>query len=202
MSMDTTEVDGTWDRSTLPSNVRLGEDVFLESSDSFHRFRSERDPGLVIGDRVRVYTWTRFSIEPTGSLRIGDDSVLVGAMFMGAGSITLGSGVVVSYGAMIADCDFHPHDPDLRQLDAIAHSPYGRYEDRFPFEPEPVVISDGARIGIGAIVLKGVTIGADAVIGAGAVVTKDVPDGALVKGNPGRIEPAEAGVGHEAREGS
>ncbi len=190
MSFDPSDLDGTWDYTSLPANVRLGREVYFESRKTFLRFRSERDPGLVVGARVRAYTWTRFSIEPTGYLEIGDDCVLVGAMFMGAGEIRLGSGVTVAYGVTIADCDFHPLDPELRRQDAIAHSPYGSYEDRLPFEPRPVTICDGARIGIGAIVLKGVRIGENATVGPGAVVTKDVPDGATVLGNPAR--PAEA----------
>ena len=48
-------------------------------------------------------------------------------------------------------------------------------------------VCDGASIGTGAVILPGVTIGADAIVGAGAVVTKDVPPCATVVGNPARI---------------
>jgi len=48
----------------------------------------------------------------------------------------------------------------------------------------PVVVEDDAWIGIGAIILKGVRIGAGARIGAGSVVTSDVPAGGVVQGNP------------------
>jgi maltose O-acetyltransferase len=57
-------------------------------------------------------------------------------------------------------------------------------------ESRPVRIDDGAWIGIGAIVLKGVHVGAGARIGAGAVVARDVPAGATVEGNPARVVPA------------
>jgi len=40
-------------------------------------------------------------------------------------------------------------------------------------------------IGSGAIVLQGLSIGADTTVGAGSVVTKTVPDGVVVKGVPG-----------------
>jgi acetyltransferase-like isoleucine patch superfamily enzyme len=191
MSWDTSDLDGTWDLSTLPDNVRLGEGCWIESTKTFLRFRSRQVPGLVVGDRLRAYTWTRFSIEPTGRLTIGDDCILVGAMFMGAGHIRLGDRVVVSYGVTIADCDFHPHDPVARRADSIAHAPEGDDEARAPFEPEPVTIGDDVWIGIGAIVLKGVRIGSGARIDAGAVVTHDVADGATVAGNPARIVPTE-----------
>jgi len=44
-----------------------------------------------------------------------------------------------------------------------------------------------ARVGGGAVLMPGVTIGENALVGAGAVVTTDVPDKAIVVGNPARI---------------
>jgi carbonic anhydrase/acetyltransferase-like protein (isoleucine patch superfamily) len=48
-------------------------------------------------------------------------------------------------------------------------------------------IERGSLIGIGAIVLNGVRVGAGSIIGAGAVVTKNVPPGSLVLGLPGKV---------------
>jgi acetyltransferase-like isoleucine patch superfamily enzyme len=48
-------------------------------------------------------------------------------------------------------------------------------------------IKDNVFIGIGAIILPGVTIGPNAIVGAGAVVTKDVPPGSIVGGVPARV---------------
>jgi acetyltransferase-like isoleucine patch superfamily enzyme len=48
-------------------------------------------------------------------------------------------------------------------------------------------IRDGALLGIGSIVLPGVTIGERAAVGAGAVVTRDVPPRTVVFGNPARV---------------
>jgi UDP-2-acetamido-3-amino-2,3-dideoxy-glucuronate N-acetyltransferase len=50
----------------------------------------------------------------------------------------------------------------------------------------PTRVERGAAIGSGAVILGGVTIGADALVGAGAVVTRDVPLGETVVGNPAR----------------
>lgn len=185
--MSHADIVGTWDHGVLPANVTIGRDCFFERRESFARFRSTREPGLVIGDRVRVHTWTSFNVEPDGLVEIGDDCVLVGAIFMCAQHIRLGRGVVVSYNVTIADSDFHPIDPDARMRDAIANAPDGDPRTRPPIATRPVTIGDGAWIGIGAIVLKGVTIGAGARVGAGAVVTFDVPAGADVAGNPGVI---------------
>ena len=185
--MDVADITGGWDYGSLPSNVHVGRACFLERRDSFERFRSTREPGLVLGDRVRVYTWTTFNVEPEGLILVGDDSVLVGAVFMCAEHISIGANVVISYGVTIADSDFHPHDPELRRQDARANAPEGDRSTRPRIQTSPVVIGDDVSIGIGAIVLKGVTIGAGATIAAGAVVTADVPERAVAAGNPATI---------------
>lgn len=49
------------------------------------------------------------------------------------------------------------------------------------------VIKRGARIGVNATILPGVTVGEYALVGAGSVVSRDVPDRAVVYGNPARV---------------
>jgi acetyltransferase-like isoleucine patch superfamily enzyme len=51
----------------------------------------------------------------------------------------------------------------------------------------PTIIGNDVYIGVGAIVLSGVSVGDGAVVGAGAVVTKSVPAYAIVGGNPARV---------------
>jgi len=51
---------------------------------------------------------------------------------------------------------------------------------------QPVLVRRGAKIGAGAVILPGITIGENAMVGAGAIVTKDVPDNVTVVGNPAR----------------
>lgn len=50
-----------------------------------------------------------------------------------------------------------------------------------------VTIEDDCDLGVGAIVLPGVTIGRGAQIGAGAVVTHDIPAYAVAAGVPARV---------------
>ncbi len=184
--MDMREITGHWDYHALPANVRLGRECFLERKASFARFRSTQPVGLTLGDNVTVYTWTEFNVEPAGVVEVGSDTLLVGALFMCAERISLGKRVVVSYHVTIADSDFHPRDPVARRVDALANAPGGDRWTRPRVESQPVVIEDDVWIGIGAIVLKGVTIGRGARILAGAVVTRDVPANATVGGNPAR----------------
>jgi len=64
---------------------------------------------------------------------------------------------------------------------------------RYPQSPEAKhnlkgpIIRSYAKIGAGAVLLPGITIGHHALIGAGAVVTSDVPDGGVVVSNPARV---------------
>ena len=58
---------------------------------------------------------------------------------------------------------------------------------RQPFRAAPIVIGHDVWIGMGAIILPGVTIGDGAIVSAGAVVTADVEPGAVVVGVPARL---------------
>lgn len=51
----------------------------------------------------------------------------------------------------------------------------------------PIRIKTGADIGVGAVVMGGVTVGRGVIIGAGAVVTRNVPAGAVAAGVPARV---------------
>src|SRR5262249_19619466 len=140
MSVEIAELTGTWDYTTLPSNVRLGEGCYLESKSSFRRFRTMRNPGLVLGDRVRVYTWTAFSVESNGHIDVGNDTTLVGAIFWCGDEIIIGNRVTISYNVILADSDFHPLDPQLRRIDAIAVAPGGDDSARPPFVTRRIVV--------------------------------------------------------------
>ncbi len=52
---------------------------------------------------------------------------------------------------------------------------------------KPCEIADDVWIGVGAVILRGVSVGVGAVIGANSVVTKNVPPFAIVVGTPAKI---------------
>jgi UDP-2-acetamido-3-amino-2,3-dideoxy-glucuronate N-acetyltransferase len=60
--------------------------------------------------------------------------------------------------------------------------------DKYPPSKEwrKTLVKSGARIGAGAIILPGITIGRNAVVGAGSVVTRSIPDGETWVGNPAK----------------
>ncbi len=108
-------------------------------------------------------------------LLIGDDFGMTGGSLVCALRIQIGHRVTVGCNTIITDTDFHPLDAAVRRerfLDGAA---------------APVVIEDDVFIGMNALILKGVRLGAGCVIGAGSVVTRDVPPGAIAAGNPAQI---------------
>jgi len=90
--------------------------------------------------------------------------------------IEIGDGVAITTGVMIL----------CHQRDLSVYRP-GMFAMHCPFKNGKVVIKDGAHIGIGAIIMPGVTTGKGAVIGAGSVVTKDIPDYCIAVGSSARV---------------
>ena len=54
------------------------------------------------------------------------------------------------------------------------------------WEKTPAVVEDGVRIGVGAVILPGVTLRSGSVIGAGAVISRDTEPGKTYIGVPAR----------------
>ncbi|NOT37258.1 MAG: acyltransferase [Saprospiraceae bacterium] len=56
---------------------------------------------------------------------------------------------------------------------------------KYPRRTGAIVIGDNCYIGLGAIILHGVTLGNNCVVGAGALVKDSFPDDSTIVGNPG-----------------
>ena len=90
--------------------------------------------------------------------------------FMDRGGIIIGDGTMIGPNVSLTTLN---HDPNP--------------EKRHVTYCQPIRIGKQVWIGLGAIVLPGVTIGDGAIVAAGAVVTKDVPPLAVVAGVPAAI---------------
>lgn len=112
---------------------------------------------------------------PGASITIGDDFGMTGGSLVCDQRISIGDRVWVGANAIITDSDFHPLDPEQRRTHPLAA------------KTAPVTIEDDVFVGMNALILKGVTIGAGSVVAAGCVVVRDVPPGSVVAGNPARV---------------
>lgn len=135
---------------------------------------------IFLGDDVIVHEHSWLSVaravdgvEPT--LRIGDGSRIGRLAHIACvGSVDIGPEVLTAERIFIGDT-YHGYEDPTR---AVLDQPMA--------PPEPVMIGRGAFLGVGSIVLMGVTVGEHAYVGAGAVVTRDVGPRTLVVGNPAR----------------
>lgn len=110
-----------------------------------------------------------------GTMRIGDDTWIgQGVFFHSAGDITIGERVGV--GPFVKILTSY-HGEAGRDVPILAS----------PLEFAPVVVEEDSDLGVGSLILPGVTIGMGAQVGAGSVVTRDVPPYAVVAGNPARL---------------
>lgn len=66
---------------------------------------------------------------------------------------------------------------------------YKKGDDAFdlPYIYAPIVLKKGCQIGIGSIIMPGVTVGEGAIVGAHSVVTHDVPAWTIVAGSPAKV---------------
>lgn len=182
------QVEGDWWAKPIPENVEFGEGFYCETAQVFRFLKSRRPRAVLLGDHVSCYAGCSFAIGENGSCKVGDFTLLNGALLMAEERIEIGAHCLISWNVGIADSDFHPLAPAQRLIDARALAPY--FADRPPrprIATAPVIISDNVWIGMNAVILKGVTIGENSIVAAGAVVTKSVPANVVVAGNPGVI---------------
>lgn len=90
--------------------------------------------------------------------------------FMDRGGITIGNDTYIAPNVQLTTLN-HDYDPEKR------HITYSR----------PITVGEKVWIGMGSIILPGVTIGDGAIVAAGAVAIKDVPPMATVAGVPAKI---------------
>ena len=107
------------------------------------------------------------------NISVGEDFFLnVDCKLLDSGKITIGDHVFIAPNVCIIT---EEHAMDVKQrLDGLEYA-------------RPVTIGDNVWICAGALILPGVTIGANSIIGAGSVVTKDIPENSLAVGNPCKV---------------
>lgn len=147
----------------ITSDVQLGRDVRIYDFVNLY--------GCTIGDESKIGTF----VEIQKKARIGARCKISSHTF-------ICEGVVIE-----DDCFIGHHVCFTNDRFPRATAPGGALQTEADWQVIPTRVCRGASIGSGAVILCGVTIGAEAMIGAGAVVTTDVAPGAVVAGVPARL---------------
>jgi acetyltransferase-like isoleucine patch superfamily enzyme len=148
-----------------------GPNVHFERNAGFLR-HPER---VSLGDHVIVKEGARICpTNPDAAVAIGDWTTIGYHTFIFATiSIAIGRNCLIA--------------PFCYLVDSNHGIERGRLIREQPLHAAPIRVNDDVWLGVGAVVLKGVTIGEGAVVGAHSVVTDDVPPYAIVAGSPARI---------------
>lgn len=131
---------------------------------------------IEIGDNVYIGHNTMLKGYYRNLMRIGSNTWIGQNCYLhSGGGITIGDYVGLGPGVQILTLS-HKLDDDV-ETPIIA-----REQDYLP-----VVIEDNCDVGVGTIILPGVTLGTGSMIGAGSVVTRNVEPYSVVAGNPAKL---------------
>jgi len=158
--------DGDFRLSDLAS---VGENVVVEKGALILKPECVR-----IGSNVYIGHYAILRGYDRGELVIGDDT-WIGQFcyFNSAGGIEIGSSVGIGPGVKIMSSR---HGEEGRKVPVLLCD----------LEFARVTIESDCDLGMGSIILPGVTVGRGSQVGAGAVVTRDVEPYAIVAGVPAR----------------
>jgi acetyltransferase-like isoleucine patch superfamily enzyme len=147
----------------LIEDCRFGAGVIVHSFTNLY--------GCEIGDDTRIGTF----VEVQRGVTIGARCKIQSHSFICEG-VTIEDEVFIGHGVVFVN-DNHPR----------ATAADGRLQTPTDWDLLRVHVERGASVGSAAVILGGVTVGAEAMVGAGAVVTADVAAGETVSGAPARV---------------
>ncbi len=176
-----------WYKGTIPENVSLGGDAFLETTYSFYLYRSRLKEGLRIGDSATVYLGTMFDIGPHGRITLGKYALVHGAWIICDAAVEIGDYALISWNVVLMDSYRLSAAPARRRQELRELSAGSLRRPAAETGARPVRVGRNVWIGFECCVLPGVTIGEGSIVGARSVVFEDVPPYTLVAGNPARV---------------
>jgi acetyltransferase-like isoleucine patch superfamily enzyme len=163
-------------RLRFANNIHLGRGCYIDQNVYIHACPNGVEIGpntyVMHGAVLHVYNFRGL---PHAGIRIGRDS-LIGeyTIIRGQGGVTIGDRVYTS---------------PMTQLIAVNHvfDDPGRPFIEQGITAQGIIIEDDVWLGANAVVTDGVRIGRGAVVAASAVVTRDVPPHSIVAGVPARV---------------
>ena len=155
----------------LLGKLHLGANL-REGSDAETYLKMHKNSKLIVEGEFKAFFQSSIEVFPGATLTLGNSYINSDTVISCKNKITIGNKVAIARRVSIYDSDAHSIlDEDGNRINPDAE----------------IIIKDNSWIGIGAIILKGVTIGEGAIVAAGSVVTHDVPPHCMVAGNPAKI---------------
>jgi acetyltransferase-like isoleucine patch superfamily enzyme len=189
-----------WYPGTIPENAVVDETAYVETTFSFHLYRSEEPGGVRIGRGASTYLGTMFDVGPRGRVTLGEYALVHGARIVCDAEVEIGDHALISWNVVLMDTYRVPFGATARRRElerTLGRRPRVLAGD---VPARPVRIGPNVWIGFDSCVLPGVTVGRGSVVGARSVVTADVEPYTVVAGNPARVvrrlDPA-GGVEHD-----
>ena len=163
-------------RLRFASRIRLGHGSYLDEGVYIHACPGGVEIGagtlVMHGAVLHVYN---FRDLPHAGIRIGRDSLISEyTVVRGQGGVTIGDRVYTSPMTQIVAVDHVFDDPERPFVEQ-------------GISAQGIVIEDDVWLGAAAVITDGVRVGRGAVVAAGAVVTADVPAHTVVAGVPARV---------------
>jgi acetyltransferase-like isoleucine patch superfamily enzyme len=176
-----------WYPGTIPANVVVAETAYVETTFSFHLYRSEQPVGVRIGRGASTYLGTMFDVGPRGTVTLGDFALVHGARIICDQAVEIGDHALTSWNVVLMDTYRWPRDRAARRR-ALERASARWPREASPEAPaRPIAIGPNTWIGFEACILPGVTVGAGSIVGARSVVLEDVEPYTVVAGNPARF---------------
>lgn len=174
-------------------NIRIGERCFLGRN----VILDARNGKINIGNNVEIRDGARIygtDISIGDDVTIGENSSLIGNIHIKnnawiarncdlSGNVYIGNAILgpkVSF----SGSEGHQRDPDTDRILMTKSALQSQKETNS--SEIAIYVEDGAWIGSGVVVPKGVRIAENSVVGAGSIVTKDTSYGSVVAGNPSK----------------
>jgi acetyltransferase-like isoleucine patch superfamily enzyme len=155
---------------------------------------------VTIGNNSIIYEDNIIEAYGTGSIQIGNNSILGGCKIYSKERINIGDNFLASWNVFIQDYDPHPISPESRkkQIDEMCQNFFPNFESAASNEgnkiqpqeisSKTIEIGNNVWVGANASILKGAVIGNNCIVATGAVVTAGkYQDNSLLAGVPAKV---------------
>lgn len=152
----------------IQNKMDFGLDAGRFPRGSRSSLRFGKNSSFIVKDKFKILSGCDVNIDDNATLVLGSGYINHDTKVYCKNRIEIGYNTIIAEDVIIMDSDSH----QINDSSAIS---------------KPILIGDRVWIGMGAMILKGVTIGDGSVVAARSVVTKNIPPNSIVAGNPAKI---------------